>query len=192
MDNIFNIDIEELRSISTQCVNASVRMNDANEIMEKVVSEHDWKCPERVQIDESLERIKSNFGVINEAFVDFADKLTDIANGYTDYLNEREKNNTIYSELLTKCLSRYWQIIGAVPRVNINNSTTIDLERILRTNILDSIDIQPTVVPIPICESIITVSSKIEQSSLDSTVIGALQSIGQPISIVSGSDVMIF
>ena len=185
MDTIFNIDIEELRSISTQCVNASVRMNDANEIMEKVVSEHDWKCPERVQIDESLERIKSNFGVINEAFIDFSDKLTDIANGYTDYLNEREKNNTIYTELITNSLSRFGHYIGTDSQVNINNSSTIDLESIL-DRVSEHIVIQPTVVPI--CESIVNISSVIEQSSLDSAVIGSLQSISQPINIVAVPD----
>ena len=187
MDTIFNIDIEELRSISTQCVNASVRMNDANEIMEKVVSEHDWKCPERVQIDESLERIKSNFGVINEAFIDFSDKLTDIANGYTDYLNEREKNNTIYTELITNSLSRFGHYIGTDSQVNINNSPTINLEWVLN-NLAHTHILEPNIQPVPICESIVNISSVIEQSSLDSAVIGSLQSISQPINIVAVPD----
>lgn len=106
MDQIL-IDVDELRSISTITVEAAQIMDEANAVVNTVVSEHDWKCPERVSIDESLETIKSNISDLSEIFVDFASKITDIANAYTEFINSRTRLITAYEQDMVSLLSEF-------------------------------------------------------------------------------------
>ena len=106
MDQIL-IDVDELRSISTITVEVAQIMDEANSVVGAVVSEHDWKCPERVAIDEALESIKSNISDLSEIFTDFASKITDIANAYTDFINARTRLITAYEQDMVSLLSNF-------------------------------------------------------------------------------------
>ena len=99
------INVDELRSISSLAVNASEKMRECNGVIETIVSKHDWKCPERVAIDESLENIKSNALVLSEAFVDFSLEMTQAANDYTDFINEQKLFDSRYMDDVAKILA---------------------------------------------------------------------------------------
>lgn len=99
------IDIDELRSISILSGNAANKMDEANIKVQSVISKHDWKCPERVAIDESLGRIKENVSVLNDAFVDFASQITEIANDYTELNNSESRFDTEYMDSLATLLT---------------------------------------------------------------------------------------
>lgn len=95
---LIKLDVDELRSIAPLAVSAAEKMEESNAVITSIVSSHDWKCPERASIDESLERIKSNSVVLNNAFVDFSNNIISIANGFTDYINEQKRFDVTYSE----------------------------------------------------------------------------------------------
>ena len=101
------LDLDELRYIATLSVSAAEKMDEANGIIGTVVSKHDWKCPERTPIDESLERIKENTVVLNNSFSMFSAQIVEIANDFTDYLNDQIKSDTEYSERVACMLARY-------------------------------------------------------------------------------------
>lgn len=101
------LDIDELRKIATLSVSASEKMEEANSIISTVVSKHDWKCPERAPIDEALEKIKSNTVVLNNSFSGFSTEILDIANGFTDYVNDQIRVDTEYSDGIACLLSKY-------------------------------------------------------------------------------------
>lgn len=90
------IDVDELRRVSTLSVESAQTLDEANAIIGTVVSQHDWKCPERVVIDEALETIKTNVLELSDSFNDFASKITEIANTYTDFINSQVQMNTAY------------------------------------------------------------------------------------------------
>ena len=101
------LDIDELRTIASLSVSASEKMEEANSIISTVVSKHDWKCPERAPIDEALEKIKNNTVVLNNSFSGFSTEILDIANGFTDYVNDQIRVDTEYSDSIACLLSEY-------------------------------------------------------------------------------------
>lgn len=101
----FLFNINELRTIATLAKDASEKMNEANDAISKVVSQHNWKCPERVGIDESLEQIKLNTLTLNEIYQTFAVLVTEEANEFTDFLNEKARMETAYLEDVASTLS---------------------------------------------------------------------------------------
>lgn len=101
------LDLDELRYIATLSVNAAEKMEEANSIIGTVISKHDWKCPERAPIDESLEKIKENTVVLNNSFSMFSTQIVEIANDFTDYLNDQIKTDTEYSEGIACLLAQY-------------------------------------------------------------------------------------
>lgn len=100
-----NLNVDELRSIAPLSANAAEKMNESNEIISSIVSTHDWKCPERVTIDESLEKLKNNSVLLNEAFIGFSHDIIDIANGFTDYINADKRFNIEYDDEIASLLS---------------------------------------------------------------------------------------
>lgn len=101
------IDVDELRTISTLSVDSAQKMDEANTVIGTVVSQHDWKCPERVAIDESLETIKANVHELSDTFNDFAAKITEIANTYTEFINDQVRMNTSYLESVANLASEF-------------------------------------------------------------------------------------
>ena len=95
---LIKLDVEELRSIAPLSVSAAEKMEESNAVISSIISSHDWKCPERAAIDESLEKIKRNSGVLNDAFIDFSNSIINIANGFTDYINEQKRFDITYSD----------------------------------------------------------------------------------------------
>lgn len=101
------IDVDELRTISTLSVESAQKMDEANTVINTVVSEHDWKCPERVKIDETLETIKSNVVELSEAFNVFATDINEAANAFTEFINSQIQMNTAYMEEVAGLLSSF-------------------------------------------------------------------------------------
>lgn len=101
------INVDELRSISMISVEAAQIMDEANNIINSVVTEHDWKCPERVNVDNSLETIKTNISVLSETFTDFASQITEIANTYTEYVNNQTRMNTAYEQDIVSLITEF-------------------------------------------------------------------------------------
>ena len=100
----FIIDVDELRTISTLAVKSARKLEEANAVISKVVSQHDWKCPERVEIDESLETIKTNALELRNSFDDLSANITTIANSCTDFINSSTQMNNSYMQDLAGCL----------------------------------------------------------------------------------------
>lgn len=99
------INVDELRTIAPLAIDAAEKMNITNDIITGIVSTHDWKCPERVTIDENLTKIKDNSNVLNNAFVEFSNNILEIANDYTDFINEQKRFDIGYSEDIGSLLS---------------------------------------------------------------------------------------
>ena len=99
------IDVDGLRTISTISVDAATKMDEANSIVTTVVSQHNWKCPERVRIDEALETIKNNFIELSNTFTDFSVQITNIANSCTDFINEQTRMNLAYMDDVASIIS---------------------------------------------------------------------------------------
>ena len=100
-----NINVDELRSIAPLAISAAEKMNETNTIISGIISKHDWKCPERVSVDESLERIKDNSKILNDAFIDFSNNIVEIANDCTDYINDQKRFEAEYSDDISSLLS---------------------------------------------------------------------------------------
>ena len=92
------IDVDELRTISTLSAESAQKMEEAGMVITTVVSRHDWKCPERVSIDDSLETIKNNVVELTDLFRDFSSQIIEIANAYTDFINNQIRMNATYME----------------------------------------------------------------------------------------------
>ncbi len=101
------INVDDIRMIAGYANEAAEKMNEANGIINTVVSQHNWKCTERMKVDESLETIKSNSNSINEAFSGFSLGLIAVANEFTDYLNYGYRTDTVYADEISTLLSRY-------------------------------------------------------------------------------------
>ncbi len=101
------LDVDELRTISAVSVDAAIKMDEANAVITTVVSQHNWKCPERVKIDESLETIKGNFTELSNTFNDFASQITNIANACTDFINTKTRMETSYIEEISSLFSSF-------------------------------------------------------------------------------------
>lgn len=99
------LNVDELRSIAPLSAQAADKMEASNNIITSVVSTHNWECPERASIDESLERIKKNSVLLNEAFASFSNKIIELANGYTDYINNDKRFNIEYDDSIASLLS---------------------------------------------------------------------------------------
>ena len=108
------IDVDELRTISTLSVESASKMDEANSVIGTVVSQHDWKCPERVAIDESLETIKANVLELSDSFNSFASEITDIANTYTEFINNQVRMNTEYMESVANLVAEFGSANGVV------------------------------------------------------------------------------
>ena len=104
LSHIF-IDVDELRNISTIAVESAQKMDEANANISTVVSQHDWKCPERVGIDEALETVKSNVQELSVSFTEFASKVTEIANHWTDFINNKTQMDNTYMQDIAAFLS---------------------------------------------------------------------------------------
>lgn len=104
------INVDELRSIAPLAVRAAEKMNEANTVISSVISTHNWKCPERAVVDESLETIKDNSKLLNDTFIDFSNRITEIANEYTDYINEQKRFDIEYHDDIASLMSK----IGAL------------------------------------------------------------------------------
>jgi len=115
------IDIDELRTIANLAVSASEKMNESNAIIGTVISKHDWKCPERVPLDETLEKIKGNTVILDESFTSFSTEIVNIANGFTDYVNDQIREDTEYVDDVAGLLSRY-SSEGIVTEVSSGNN----------------------------------------------------------------------
>ena len=92
------LDIDELRSFATLSSSAAEKLNEANSVMNTVVSQHDWKCPERVPIDETLEGLKENVNKLSDGFQIFSARIVELANGYTEFINEQMRFNSTYMD----------------------------------------------------------------------------------------------
>ena len=101
------INVDELRSISVISVEAAQVMDEAYKLISAVVSEHDWKCPECVEIDNSLETIKGNIIVLSDIFTDFASQITEIANAYTEYVNNQTRMNAAYEQDIVSLITEF-------------------------------------------------------------------------------------
>ena len=122
------IDVDELRTISTLSVEAAQKMDEANTVIGGVVSEHDWKCPERVEIDESLEDIKKNVMELSDAFNGFATDITEAANAFTEIINSQIQMNTSYMEDVASLLSGFgsnFPVVGHSHGGNMANYTEL-------------------------------------------------------------------
>lgn len=105
MDVFINVD--DIRIIAGLSNEAAEKMNDANSVINSVVSQHNWKCPERKKVDESLERIKNNSVALNDAFIGFSSGLISVANSFTDYINYDYRTDAAYTDDLASLLSKY-------------------------------------------------------------------------------------
>ena len=90
---VTQINVDELRRIAVLSTDAAAKMEDSNNVISTVVSKHDWKCPERVAIDDSLELVKGNSAVLNNTFEDFSAKIVQLANDFTDYINNQIRDD---------------------------------------------------------------------------------------------------
>ena len=126
------LNVDELRSIAPLAMRAAEKMNETNSILSGVVSNHDWKCPERTAVDESLERIKDNSRVLNDAFVDYSNNIIEIANDYTDYINEQKRFDAKYSDDLSNLLTEIssWGIKSTVSTGSNISGVVSDMEAV--------------------------------------------------------------
>lgn len=113
------IDVDELRAISTIAVESAQKMDEANANISKVVSQHDWKCPERVGIDEALETVKSNVQELSVSFTDFASKMTEIANHWTEYINNKTQMENNYLQDIAAFIGQPGKLISHTSGGNI-------------------------------------------------------------------------
>lgn len=95
---LIQVSVEDLRSIAVLSSEAAEKMDSSNTVINTVVSKHDWKCPERVSIDESLESLKANSVVLNNTFHTLSEKLIEMANDFTSYINQQIREDTVYSD----------------------------------------------------------------------------------------------
>ena len=102
---IIRINVDELRRIAILSGDAATKMNDSNTVISTVISKHDWKCPERVTIDETLETIKANSVVLNDAFEEFSNKVVELANNYTEYINDRIRDDAELEQDIAEIIS---------------------------------------------------------------------------------------
>ncbi len=101
------VNIDDLRQLATLSAEVAENMNEANNVISTVVSKHDWKCPERITVDEMLESLKKNSVVLNQVFTDFSNDLIKTANSYTDFANECERDKMTYMEDVMNRLSSF-------------------------------------------------------------------------------------
>lgn len=101
------INVDELRLISTIAVDSAQKMDEAKTVIGAVVAQHDWKCAERVDIDRSLEIIKANVLELSEIIGYFASQITEIANTYTELINEKARMNISYEQDLVSMLTEF-------------------------------------------------------------------------------------
>ena len=137
MINIY-IDVDEIRTISTIAVESAQKMDEANANISKVVSQHDWKCPERVGIDEALETVKSNVHELSESFTGFASKMTEIANLWTEFINNKTQMDNSYMQDIAAFLSG--QQFGAVSAHSLGGNVS-NVVKSLESNSLDTANI---------------------------------------------------
>ena len=90
---LIQINTDELRRIALLSNDAAIKMNDSNTVISTVISKHDWKCPERVSIDEALETLKANSAVLNTVFEDFSTKIIELANSFTESINNQIRDD---------------------------------------------------------------------------------------------------
>ena len=119
------VSVDDLRTISVLSVNAAEKMNEANEVINSVVSEHDWKCPERVAVDQTLENIKENSVILNNAFMDFSKQIAVIANDYTDFINSEGQFEATYLDDVGALLSLLSSKTNTSDIMSGNNTCTI-------------------------------------------------------------------
>ncbi|MBP5418074.1 MAG: hypothetical protein J6Y58_11195 [Clostridiales bacterium] len=102
---IVQINVDELRRIALLSTDAAVKMSESNTVISSVISKHDWKCPERVTIDDTLEAVKSNSVVLNTAFEDFSSKVYELANNCTEYINNQIRDDAECAAELSSIIS---------------------------------------------------------------------------------------
>ena len=92
------VNVNELRTIALLSSEAAERMDTSNKIISTVESKHDWKCPERDRIDNSLETIKRNAVILNNAFSDFSKYVFEMANMVTEMINNKVRDEAGYED----------------------------------------------------------------------------------------------
>ena len=103
---LVQINIDELRKIALLSADAAEKMEQSNSVISTVISKHDWKCPERVSIDETLELIKGNSSVLCNTFESFADKITQLANDLTDDINDQIRDDAEFDDSVATLISK--------------------------------------------------------------------------------------
>lgn len=118
---IVNVNVDELRSLALLAVDSANKMKETDSVISKIVSKHDWKCPERVKIDETLEGIKSNSIVLNNTFESFSSKLVEMANMFTDFINDEIRDDAAYDDDIACAITN---LMGgrAVTTINCGNN----------------------------------------------------------------------
>lgn len=167
------IDVDELRTISTLSVESAIKMDEANTVIGTVVSQHDWKCPERVAIDEALETIKSNVLELNETFSDFASKITEIANAYTEFINMQIQMDNSYLQDIASHISSIWippEVTGDISPVPIPIGKELPADGM-----------------IAIAADVNSVVNSLEKHSLDTANIASLHGAANGVSIMDFS-----
>lgn len=103
---LVQINIDELRRIALLSKEAAEKMEQSNSVISTVISTHDWKCPERAKIDETLEVIKGNSVVLNNTFEAFSEKVIQLANDLTDDINDQIRDNAEFDEGIANLISK--------------------------------------------------------------------------------------
>ena len=133
------IDVNELRRIAILSRDAATKMSNSNTVISTVISKHDWKCPERVSVDESLEVIKANSAVLNSTFEDFSTKVTELANNYTEYINNQIRDEAEIDQDIAGLISEL--SFGGVKTTASGGNNTAGLTSALKTSSLNESNI---------------------------------------------------
>lgn len=104
---LIQIDVDELRSIALLSADAAAKMEESNNIINTVISKHDWKCPERTRIDETLENLKDNSSKLNSVFEDFSSNVIRMANNFTTYINNQIRDDVEYQDDIAGIISGF-------------------------------------------------------------------------------------
>lgn len=100
------INVDDLRKMALLSNEAAEKMVQSNNVVSTVVSNHDWKCPERASIDESLELIKKNSLVLDNFCKEFSANVTKWANNYSDSINSQIREDAECEDDIASIISQ--------------------------------------------------------------------------------------
>ena len=136
---LIQINTDELRRIALLSNDAAIKMNDSNTVISTVISKHDWKCPERVSIDEALETLKANSAVLNTVFEDFSTKIIELANSFTESINNQIRDDIECGEEIAEIINML-SFGGTTARVS-GGMNTSGLTNALKTSAMNESNI---------------------------------------------------